>query len=297
MATDTQAPASTPTPSPAIELTINAKPIDTPAEKQEVTECTCGAAAKAPKLERQNTVDPVSEDEWQIRDGRQRRRIYPVRRYSISPVRRRSRTPFVPDTIMVNSPNILLSKVGNYDGVADLPFPARSSMFLATFPFTDKDVKKWTWLLSRGVEDTFLNEPGSNDDEIYPTITRNRGRNRSPYYNYNEPVVINNEIPSMYVSKALDSSIIPEDTKENVRYLIVVQHPHTSRSSKLIVAEGRKAAGIFLYYQALSGISIPFVGAIVDTGKKLGHKKFVKVDTLEEAVKLTTEEGVVGVVC
>jgi len=300
MATDTQTPISapTPTPSPAIELTINAKPADASAEKKVDTECTCGITAKIPKLDRKNTVDSVtdlSEDEWQPRSGRNRRRIYPIRRYSISPVRRRSRTPFVPDTTMVNSPNVLLSKVGNYDGVADLPFPARSSIFLATFPFTDNDVKKWAWLLSRGVEDTFLNEPGNDDDEVYPTMTRNRGRNRSPYYD--GPVVINNDIPSVYVSRALDSTVIPEDTKEKIKYMIVVQNRNNPRSGKLVVAEGRKAAGILLYYEALSGNSIAFVGATVDAGKKLGRKKLVKVDTVEEAVKLTEEEGVVGIIC
>ncbi|KAF2800037.1 hypothetical protein K505DRAFT_32366 [Melanomma pulvis-pyrius CBS 109.77] len=301
MATDTstQAATSTPTPnpSPAIELTINAKPT---AETSSSTEkkdshgpdCTCGAAAPPapPKLERNNTAETFfSEDEFVPRISRNRRRVYPIRRYSISPPRRERG---LPDTIMVNSSAELLSKVGKYDGIADLPFPARSSVYLATFPFTDKDVKKWTWLLSRTVEDTFLNEPGNDDEDVYPSANRFRGRNRSPYY---EPINANVDIPSVFVSRALDTAVVPEDSGHKVRYLLVVQNRGRPQGSKLLIAESRKAAGIMLYYEALSGNSVLFVGAVVHQGKKLG-RNLVKVETLEEAVKVL-EDGVVGVVC
>jgi len=196
---------------------------------------------------------------------------------------------------MVSSSNDLMSTIGTYDGVADLPFPARSSVYLTTFPFTDKDVKKWAWLMSRGVEDTFLNEPGNDDEDLYPAVTRARagGRNRSPYY---EPVRIEVDVPSIYVSRALDKEVVPEDTKEKVKYHIVVQNRTRPQGSKLLVAEGRKAAGIMIYYEALSGNSILFVGATVDQ-RLSKRKKWVRVESLEAAIKLEGEEGVVGVIC
>lgn len=301
MATDTstQAATSTPTPnpSPAIELTINAKPTaetSSSSEKKGSHDpvCTCGAVAPPapPKLERNDTAETfLSEDEFAPRAGRNRHRVYPIRRYSISPVRRERA---LPDTIMVSSSAALLSKVGKYDGIADLPFPARSSVYLTTFPFTDKDVKKWTWLLSRTVEDTLLNEPGNDDEDLYPAFNRSRVRNRSPYY---DPINVNLDIPSIFVSRALDTSVVPEDAGHEVRYMIVVQNRNRPQGSKLLIAESRKAAGIMMFYEALNGNSIFFVGAVLNQEKKLG-RKLVKVENLEEAVKVQ-EDGVVGVVC
>jgi len=185
--------------------------------------------------------------------------------------------------------------------VADMPFPARSSVYLTTFPFTDRDVKKWAWLLSNSVEDAFLSDPGNrggdDDEDIYgngyPAVVRPRYRNRSPYY---DPVGTT-DIPSIYLSRALDTSVVPEDGKENVRYFIVVQNRARPNWSKLMVAEGRKAAGIMIYYEALTGNSVGFVGAVVGQGKRLGRVKLRKVENLEAAAKAQEEDGVVGVIC
>ncbi|KAF2705324.1 hypothetical protein K504DRAFT_99651 [Pleomassaria siparia CBS 279.74] len=302
MATNTATPtqAAAPAPSSAIELTIHTKP-NTDASPTEKKECTCGAQVTPPKLERNNTLDSYSEDEFlpQPRGGRSIRRA-PIRRnYSVSPVRRRRPVVIQDETTMITSSYMLLSKVGNYDGVVDLPLPAFSSAYLATFPFTDKDVKKWAWLMARGVEDTYMNQPrdrDEDDDDDYPRFNRMRGgRNRSPYY---EPVVSVTDIPSLYVSRALETSVIPENTREEVRYMIVIQNRNRPQGCKLLVAESRKAAAIMMYYEALSGNSVVFVGAVVDQTKKLAHKKLVRVETLEEAIELTADgNGDIGVIC
>jgi hypothetical protein len=196
---------------------------------------------------------------------------------------------------MVNSSNDLMSYFGTYDGIVDFPFPARSVVYLTTFPFTDKDVKKWTWVMSRGVEDIFLHGPSHDDEDLYPPGARagGVGRNRSPYY---EPVRIDPDVPSVYVSRALDTKVIPEDTKEKIQYHIVIQNRNRLHGSKLMIAESRQAAGIMIYYEALCGNSIVFVGATV-AQKLAKRKKWTRVETLEEAIKLEEDEGVVGVIC
>ena len=152
--------STTPTPKPAaaptIELTINAtKP--KPEEKKDADECTCGASK--PRLVRQDSFDSDnSADDLDYRRPRRVRPNYP-RRYSISPVRIR-RANSRERTTLLGSSTQLLDKAGKYDGLADLPFPARGSVYLSTFPFTEKEVKKWAWLFSLGVEDVFLAESG-----------------------------------------------------------------------------------------------------------------------------------------
>ena len=302
-----QGTATTPTPTPApaaapptIELTINAKP-KAEEKKDNDTECTCGASGK-PKLVRQDSFESVnSMDDDYRRPHRRVRPNYP-RRYSFSPVRVRP-IQGKDTTGLLASSSQLLDKAGKYDGLVDLPFPARGSVYLSTFPFTDKDVKKWAWLFSLGVEDTFLAESGrgrglggdSDDDDAdnaYPTVRPvRRNRDRSPYY---DPGTI--DIPSVFLSRALDKDVVPED-ESNARYLIVTQNRHRPAGSKLLVAESRKAAGMLMYYEMLKGDSIMFVGATVYHGKKTVHpKRFRKVETLDEANKMT-DEGWVGIIC
>ncbi|PSN60822.1 hypothetical protein BS50DRAFT_198705 [Corynespora cassiicola Philippines] len=286
---ETQAPA--PTTEPKIELTINAKP----AEKEAHKNCTCNA--NPPKLNRNDTVDSDSEEEWYTRSRPQRRA--PIRRYSVSPVRIRTAPP-LPVSTMLSSSTQLLAKAGDFDGIADMPYPARSSAYLTTYPFTDRDVKKHAWLIASGVEDTFMSDLGgradAGDDDNgaeFPALVRTRRRDRSPFY---DPGT--SDIPSIYLSRALDPSVVPEDSALNVRFLIVVQNRARPAGSKLMVAESRKAAGIMMFYEALTGNSIVFVGAVVHSCKRMARMKVKRVESLEEAVTLQQDgEGVVGVVC
>ena len=284
---------------PKIEVTLNTKPaVD---EKKDTTECTCDASR--PRLARQDSIDSIESIIPHDDDYRRPRRIRQnyIRRYSVSPVR--IRQPGARDaTTLLTSSSQLLDKASKYDGIADLPFPARGSVYLTTFPFTDKDVKKWSWLFSLGVEDTFLAESGrgrmsgfdsDGEDAGFPTVRPvRRGRNRSPFY---DPGTT--DIPSVYLSRALDTSVVSDETA-NVNFLIVTQNRHRPAGSKLLVAEGRKAAGMLMYYEVLKGDSIMFVGAVVQQpGKKTVHpKKYKKVDTFEEAVEVQ-EAGFVGVIC
>ncbi|KAH7372368.1 hypothetical protein BKA66DRAFT_178006 [Pyrenochaeta sp. MPI-SDFR-AT-0127] len=282
-------------PEPAIQATVNEKP--TVIEKGDAAECTCDASK--PKLDRQDSINSINSIDD---DYRNRRRVRPnyIRRYSVSPVR--IRQPNLRDTAsLISSSTQLLDKVSKYDGIVDLPFPARGSIYLTTFPFTDRDVKKWSWLFSLGVEDNFLVESGrgrlaendsDGEDLAFPTVRPvRRGRDRSPFY---DPGTI--DIPSVFLSRALEVSVVPDDT-EKIRYIIVTQNRHRPAGSKLILAESRKAAGMLMYYELLKGDSIMFVGATVYQGKQNVHpKKFKKVQTLEDAIH-AEGEGFVGVVC
>jgi len=49
---------------------------------------------------------------------------------------------------MLDSSTTLLSCAGTYDGVADLVFPGRGSIYLATYPFSTKEVRQWSWLFN-----------------------------------------------------------------------------------------------------------------------------------------------------
>jgi hypothetical protein len=288
MATIVTEQPSAPTPAPKIEVTINTKPT----EKKEAK----------PKLARQNTDESLFTDsDVEVVRPRPARRS---RRYSISPPPPR-RFPSVSITPMLSSSTQLLENV-NYDGIADMPFPGRSSIYLTTFPFTERDVKKWSWLFAHGVEDVWL-KPGDknagddDDDEetdewFYdgggrylppPRNVRNRRRD------FDAGIV---DVSSVYLSRALDTTVVPEDTDKKVKYIIVVQNrSKPSGGVKLLTAESRKAAGIALYYEALTGNSVVFVGAVVgDVGKKA--KKFKKADSVDDA-KVLTDGSVVGVIC
>lgn len=67
--------------------------------------------------------------------------------------------------------------------------------------------------------------------------------------------------------------------------------------AKLLTAGSRKAAGILIYYEALVGHSVVFVGAMkegVDKGTKAW--RYRQAENVEVAAKMA-DEGVVGVVC
>lgn len=278
-----------------IDATINTKanPFVVPTDEKVIPACTCEASM--PKLERQDSIESfISVDDNFRRPPRRIQQNY-IRRYSPSPIGRR-RVVYEP-TAMFDKSTQFLDAVGKFDGTVDLPRPSRGAVYLTTYPFTDKDVKKWSWLFSLNVEETSLEQSSrgrdlgfdDGEDNVSPTVRR--ARNNSPWY---DPGTI--DIPSVYLSRALDTDVVPEETA-NISYLIVTQNRHRPTGSKLLVAESRKAAGIMMYYEALKGDSTVFVGVVLDFGAKKVHpKKFKKVESLEDAIQ-AKEQGFMGVIC
>ncbi|KAF2622772.1 hypothetical protein BU25DRAFT_425478 [Macroventuria anomochaeta] len=270
---------------PIREYTINTK--TTVNDKKHEDDCTCDTK---PTLLRKDSIESIDEE------YRRPRRVPPPphRRYTPSPHRYYPPTnPFAPQSFSINSSTELLAKVGKEDGLTEFPPPAIRNIYLTTYPFGDKDVKKWSWLFAAGVEDEYVaqNVRDMNNSDV-PSIERVRQR-RGEFPIYDPG---NIDIPSVYLSRALDTEVVPEDSKHNLRYLIVTQNRHRPAGCKLLVAESRKAAGILIYYDILKGDSILFVGATVHQCKTVHPKKYKKVNSLEEAVSLQNE-GFVGVVC
>lgn len=270
------------------ESTINAK--SSAGDKKDKDDCTC---AKKPIMLRENSLESIDEDYRRPRADRVPR----PRHYTPSP----RRYPLGPDRFtypeqrVVNSSAQMLEQIGKEDGIMELPAPARGSFYLTTYPFGTKDVKKWAWLLASGIEDEYL-------AEALPSIDRNGGRlfgvERVRQHRDHSPVYIagNIDLPSAYLSRALDTDVVSEDTEHAVRYLIVIQNRHRPRGAKLLVAESRKAAGIAMYYEILKGDSVMFVGATVHQCKSAAPEKYRKVASLEEAVS-AKDEGYVGIIC
>jgi hypothetical protein len=150
---------------------------------------------------------------------------------------------------MLSSSAKLLASVNNYDGVADLTYPARASVYLTTFPFSGKDVRKWSWLFAAvaasggGLEGEWLPEPpkrsgptgvsvgmpfdAENDNpdvdwngcgdvyeyDRYPALNDRRNIHRRPRDRspyYDNNIVINGDIPRILLSRVLDGSVIPD---------------------------------------------------------------------------------------
>ncbi|KAF3040648.1 hypothetical protein E8E11_008007 [Didymella keratinophila] len=261
--------------------------INTGPEEKPIGVCTCETK---PALMRKDSVESIDGD---YRRPRRSERVFPARvhrRYTPSP--NRSYPPPLPVPSMINSSTQLLEKVGKDDGVVELPVPALRNVYLTTYPFGDKDVKKWSWLLAASIEDEFVVPSSHNVGGDLPTVERVRQRNDGfiPY----EPDRI--DIPSVCLSRALDTDVVPEDTKHDVRYLIVTQKRLQPQAAKLIVAESRKAAGMLIYYTILTGDPILFVGATVHRCKTVHPKNYKKVASLEEAISVQ-DAGFVGVIC
>jgi hypothetical protein len=284
---------SSPAAEPRIEVTINTKPAAMSTnDKEEGTENA--SPTIAPKTARRDSIDSNISDERDDYHRRAPRRSGYRRDFipaSPSPTRSRHRTP-----TLSSSTHLLEQQVSKYDGVANLPFPARGSIYITTYPMTDKDVKKWSWLFSRNIEDKYLSrgrsldyDAESDNDDGYVSRRRLR-RDRSPFYDATI------DIPSVYLSRALDTDVVPENTAD-VSYLIVTQNRHQPMGSKLQVVESRKAAGIVMYYEALRGDSVVFVGAVVGWGgERVKTRNFKRVENLEEATTLKVE-GKVGIIC
>jgi hypothetical protein len=195
----------------------------------------------------------------------------------------------------VRSSTQLLEKVGVDDSIIDLPIMGRGNIYLATYDFGDKDVKKWSWLFAANIEEEYLTETSrvdSNGNDV-PGVERVRQRpnNFSTVYDAG-PI----DVPCVYLSRALDTEIVPEDTEHQVRYLIVTKTRGRASGSQLLVAESRKAAGSMMYYEILKGGSVVFVGATVHQCQTVQPKKFKKVASLEEAI-CAQDEGYVGIIC
>jgi hypothetical protein len=266
---------------PFREHAIYTKPTDDGKNKR--SECTCETM---PVLVRKDSMDSIDSD---YHRPRRAGRVPPPPRHYPPPA------PLYPEVRSLNSATQLLEKVGKEDGIMELPIPARGNVYLTMYPFGDKDVRKWSWLLAAGVEEVYLAGTfGATglDGKPLPSVELVRQRrNEFPVY---DPGSI--DIPSAYLSRALDVEVVPEDSKLNVRYLIVTQNRHRPAGSKLLVAESRKAAGVIMYYEVLRGDSVMFVGATVHQCKTVDPNKFRKVASLEEAVSIQ-DEGYVGVVC
>ena len=305
MSMEQSAPTQPPATEPKIELTINTKSKDSfPGNDKEGKECTCPTCPVHPSNTTNNDNDSVySVDEEIIRPSRPRRRGGPRRYISPSPIRIHTNRTQIEETPLLASSATLLSKLNNYDGVADMPYPTRTSVYLTTFPFTDRDIKKYAWLFANGIEEQWLSEPSNQNPNAYnagfddgyypPAVLREPRRSRSPYWDN-----VTTDLPCIFLSRALDLNVVPEE-KTGVRFWIVVQNRQSPRGTKLLVAESRRAAGIVMYYEALSGNSVVFVGAILGKGTgSMGMRRLrvKKAENLEEAEK-GQEAGVVGIVC
>ncbi|KAJ4382959.1 hypothetical protein N0V86_002186 [Didymella sp. IMI 355093] len=269
---------------PTLEHTIDTKLASE--EKNPKEECTCEVK---PNLLRKDSIESIDDD---YRRPRRSGRVPPPvhRRYTPSPNRYYPAPP--PTASMVNSSIQLLDRVGKDDGVIELPAPAIRNIYLTTYPFGDKDVKKWSWLFAAGIEDEFVVQSTRDLVGGLPNVERVRQRNDG-FIPYDVDRV---DIPSVYLSQALDTKVVPEDTEHNARYLIVTQKRSQPTGAKLIVAESRKAAGMLIYYTILIGDPILFVGATVHQCKTVHPKKYKKVNSLEEAISLQ-DAGFVGIVC
>jgi hypothetical protein len=106
-------------------------------------------------------------------------------------------------------------------------------------------------------------------------------------------------MPALFVSRALDNSVVTDEAK-HVNFLIVVQSGNGSAMYKLLVAESRKAAGILIYYEAVNGNSVVFVGAVLD-GRERFRGVLRRVDGLGAAMGFRgledEREPTVGVIC
>ncbi|KAF3001986.1 hypothetical protein E8E13_007838 [Curvularia kusanoi] len=243
-------------------------------------DCTCKAKPKSCPGQTEG-----SDDEEYYRPRRADRRPRAPRSYYPSPGPYYPPPPPplpFPSRLPISTSAQLLDLVGGDDQVVELAHSAPQRFaYLVTYPFGERDVKKWSWLFSAGIEDEFIT-----------SIARDSPRSRSPRYErYPEDAVL-----SVNLSRALDVNVVPENTKHNVRYFIITQNSLRSAGHKLIVAESRKAAGMLIYLQMLRADSVLFVGAMVHECQTKPPKKFEKVNSVDEAVNCY-KKGFVGVIC
>ena len=243
--------------------------------------CTCENNAP---LRREDSKDSIEKEHCRPRRTNRRRPTSPD--YYPPPIPIYSPPPPMPfpyQSSRISSSTQLLDQFGKEDGVFELPYPVNGRVYVATYPFGDRDVQKWSWLFATGIEDEYIVR--ESEEQARPS----RG-NRNRYSARDE------DMSSVYLSRALDVNVVPEDTKHSVRFFIVTESPGRSSSFKLLVAESRKAASMLIYYEMLKGDSVLFVGAMVHECKTGRPKRYKKVSSLEEAVALYNK-GAVGVIC
>lgn len=282
---DTHAP-------PICEHTVNTRS----ALDDDKSTVDCTWEDPGPRPARQDSFESIDDGYGGPRRAGRRPISPPYRRYASPPRRRHAPVPQDETHKLLSSSMQLLAKVGKDDGMMDLPSPSHTTIYLATYPFSDKDVKKWSWLFAANIEDEFLADSSRGFDSNGNSVrsVERVGQRRDDYYPYDPDHV---HFPSVYLSRALDVEIISEDSKHKVWYLIVTQSRQWPAGSKLLIAESRKAAGIIMYYEVLRGDSIVFVGATLHQCKKTREpKKYRKVAGLEEAVSIQSE-GYVGIIC
>ncbi|KAJ4312293.1 hypothetical protein N0V94_007521 [Neodidymelliopsis sp. IMI 364377] len=275
---------------PVVECTINPKP--PVSDKKDTAECSC---TPKPKLAPEVSYDSDDSDYRPPRRGRRAPLPPPVPQSCCPPPPMPIMYPGMNYDRCVKSSTQLLERIGVDDSIIDLPIIGRGNIYLATYDFGDKDVKKWSWLFAANIEEEHLTETSrvdSNGNDV-PGVERVRQRpsNFSTIYNAGHI-----DIPCVYLSRALDIEVVPEDTEHQVRYFIVTKNRGHVPGSQLLVAESRKAAGTMMFYEILKGDSVVFVGATVHQCQTVQPKKFKKVASLEEAISVQ-DEGYVGIVC
>ena len=314
---------------PTVQLTVNhvtAKPEEKKVDEKTVN-CTCGTNNNKPQPEFTMPVPAPAPPTNPFAPGITPPPSVPMLLPPPPPFPLLgARGPTNDTSNQIKSSSELLNKVSKHDGLAELPFLATNTpIYLSTFPFSDKDVKKWSWLFSLGIQDDYLAPGGhmpyygdstfsssppshnSNDDDndsaiAFPFVRLVQSGATGPdAYRYLDPgtVPYNDRILSVFLSRALDETVIgPGNAAKNVRYLIVMQNYKYPGGSKLVITESRAAAGMLMFYQLLKADSVVFVGAVCCCSSKMRvhPRKFKRVETLDEAVEVQ-KEGFVGVVC
>ncbi|KAF2874824.1 hypothetical protein BDV95DRAFT_563666 [Massariosphaeria phaeospora] len=321
--------ATSSVPEPSVEPPAQVpaqSPSQPPKSEPEPASAPTNTTESRPALNRALTIETLASDSESefAQPSRPRPRNPPGRPY---PHPNPHPQPTLPLIATLSSSTHLLTKVNTFDGIADVVFPGRSSVYLTTYPFTDRDIKKWTWLFAAGIEDTWIEKATGRGE---PPAVYESGRGEWEYYDdpidgagggggggnnndwrYAEPprrrrpardvYVPGVDMAFVYLSRALDTAVVSEEAaaRHKLRFLVVVQR-RGGLGAKLVVVDSRRAAGIVVFYEALNGNSTVFVGAV--GGKWVGGKRMKKMRTVEGVEELVGakadgEEGVVGVVC
>ncbi len=172
--------------------------------------------------------------------------------------------------------------MGDFEGSVEINTRRRDIAYVATYPYSDANVQKFSWLFMLGRLDTWVTEPQTPSQ--YNAVQH-----------YRRP---NIGIQNIRLSApALDMDV---DDEPGVKFLFVTQEKDGLQTFKLTVSDSKPAAGIDMYYELLQGHSIVFVGAVLKDApvpmmSRYPAFEFKRVGSAEEAENLA--EGVVGVIC
>jgi len=189
------------------------------------------------------------------------------------------------DEKIVRNSSDLLALLDEPDVCVDVA--KRQQLYVTTYPFSDADVQKVSWLFRVGTLDGWT-------DKITPYTVNTSTREYPP-----TPFIETTNVPIARLSLALG---LPQGSSSKVKYLLVSRSKSGPEPHKLVVSHSRKAAGVDLFYEVLNGNSIVFVGAVlkhVAIPVEYPHKqpaiKFKQVESVKEAEEVG--DGVVGVIC